>query len=73
MDLRPGDMFLGEYTVRHLIGEGGYSRVYRAEQRRLGRDVAIKLLHHTSEASRARYAVEAKVVARLKHPATVRV
>ena len=37
-------MAFGHYTVLEPLGEGGFSRVYRARDRRQGEDVALKLL-----------------------------
>ena len=38
------DTTFGPYTVLEPLGEGGFSRVYRARDRRRGHDVALKLL-----------------------------
>ena len=32
----------GEYTIKRVLGQGGYGITYKAEQRGLGRPVAIK-------------------------------
>ena len=61
----------GRYTLIEQIGQGGMSVVYQARDPSLDRFVALKLLHpHLAERadSRARFAREAKAVARLKHP-----
>jgi serine/threonine protein kinase len=36
---------LGEFLVRERIGSGGFGDVYRCEQRLLGRQAVIKVLH----------------------------
>ena len=63
------------YRNPELIARGGMGEVYRAEDRDLGRIVAIKLLggHYAdSEAVRGRFTREARAVARLsKAPSTV--
>jgi eukaryotic-like serine/threonine-protein kinase len=40
---------LGEYVILSLIGEGGMGEVYLAEDTKLGRRVAIKLLNSAWE------------------------
>lgn len=45
LELRdPAQREFGEYELLELIGHGGMGRVYRARQRNLDREVAIKLL-----------------------------
>ena len=43
MTLRPGSR-LGSYEIVDLLGVGGMGEVYRARDRKLGREVAIKVL-----------------------------
>ncbi len=43
MALSSGDR-LGTYEIRALLGVGGMGEVYRAHDRKLGREVAIKVL-----------------------------
>ena len=35
----------GAYTLQELVGVGGMGRVYRSEQKALGRTVAVKVIH----------------------------
>ena len=62
---------LGPYQILALIGEGGMGEVYRAQDTRLGRDVAIKIV--TTVVSRdpeqlQRFAQEARAAGMLNHP-----
>ncbi|MGC6415899.1 MAG: serine/threonine-protein kinase [Bradymonadia bacterium] len=64
------------YQLLERIGHGGMAVVHRAHDAVLERTVALKVLHpHLAERadSRARFAREAKAVARLKHPNIVEV
>ncbi|MBX3188233.1 MAG: serine/threonine protein kinase [Labilithrix sp.] len=74
---RPGRIpALTKYDVLEELGHGGMATVYRAHDKRLGRDVAIKVLHpHLRESSEIahRFEAEAKAVAKLRHPNIVEV
>jgi eukaryotic-like serine/threonine-protein kinase len=62
---------LGPYRVEAKLGEGGMGEVYRALDTRLGRTVALKLLHERTAldpAARARFEAEARTIASLNHP-----
>jgi serine/threonine-protein kinase len=62
---------LGHYEIASLLGKGGMGEVYQAKDKKLGRDVAIKVLpqEFASDADRvARFQREAKVLASLNHP-----
>jgi serine/threonine-protein kinase len=62
---------LGSYHVTGSLGAGGMGEVYRARDRRLNRDVAIKVLPElfASDPERlARFEREAQVLASLNHP-----
>ena len=75
MSFSPGDQ-LGPYRIVRLLGTGGMGAVYRAHDPRLGRDVAIKVLHSAAlndEDRRARFLQEAKAASTLKHPNIVAV
>ena len=70
MALRPGTA-LGPYEVVALIGTGGMAEVYRARDRRLQRDVAIKVIapqHLHNPDALKRFQHEAQVLAGLAHP-----
>jgi serine/threonine protein kinase/Tol biopolymer transport system component len=61
----------GAYTIVDLLGSGGMGQVYRARDRQLDRDVAIKILPplFTNDSDRlARFEREAKILAALNHP-----
>src|SRR5580765_4258861 len=62
---------LGPYEITAAIGAGGMGEVYRATDRLLGRDVAIKVLLDAFAADPdrlARFEREAKTLASLNHP-----
>src|SRR5215471_7743111 len=67
-ELKAGEQ-LGEYKIFALIGEGGMGEVYLAEDTKLGRRVAIKLLKFglgTSNIVR-RFQQEERILASLSH------
>lgn len=67
---------LGIYRVESLLGQGGMGEVYLAWDELLQRRVAIKRVRTDrlgDETQRARFLREARAVARLDHPAIVRV
>lgn len=66
--------FLARYELREVLGEGVSSRVYRAVQRELGRDVVVKVLRLEAGLEgtlAARFREEAGLLARLRHPRVV--
>ena len=66
------DTRLGPYVIRGVLGMGGMGVVYAADDSRLGRRVALKLLRPLREGAeeegRARLLREAQSMARLSHP-----
>jgi len=69
------DLLAGRYELRARISKGGMGAVWRAHDRRLHRDVAVKLLHPwiAEDAElRRRFAREARVLAPLEHEHIVR-
>src|SRR5207247_1196011 len=66
----PGQV-IGHYQVRSLLGRGGMGEVYLAEDTRLERQVALKLLpaEFTEDKDRVRrFAQEARAASALNHP-----
>jgi eukaryotic-like serine/threonine-protein kinase len=62
---------LAKYELLEELGHGGMATVYRARDRRLGREVAVKVIHPHLRDSRevvSRFNAEAKAVAKLRHP-----
>lgn len=69
-----GRLVDGRYLVRARIARGGMATVYLAKDRRLDRDVAVKIMHpHLTEGTdvAARFRREARAAARLAHPGVV--
>ncbi|HVH98676.1 MAG TPA: serine/threonine-protein kinase [Enhygromyxa sp.] len=67
--------YVAHYRVLRKLGRGGMGVVYAAEDQKLGRVVAIKLLHRRelSERGRQRLMDEARTLAKLSHPNVVHV
>ena len=59
---------ISHYRVLELLGEGGMGVVYKAEDMRLGRIVALKILSKHSREDQDRFLREAKASAALDHP-----
>jgi eukaryotic-like serine/threonine-protein kinase len=71
-----GTVIEGRYEIRSRLARGGMSTVYLAVDRRLDREVALKVLYpHLAEnpALVERFEQEAKTAARLSHPHVVNV
>ncbi|MEV4420053.1 serine/threonine-protein kinase [Patulibacter sp. NPDC049589] len=67
-DRKPGDLVLGRYELVRILGRGGAGTVWMAEDRNLGRPVAVKCLPMEGG---DRALAEARAAARLGHPTVV--
>jgi serine/threonine-protein kinase len=66
----------GRYDIRAPIGDGNFSITYRAADRVLGRDVAVKILREQYAADAtfsARFEHEARAAAAISHPNVIQV
>jgi serine/threonine-protein kinase len=71
-----GDLVAERYELEELVGSGGMSRVFRAHDRLLDRQVALKILHEqylSDEEYVERFRREARAAAQLGHPNIVTV
>ncbi len=71
-----GKSLSGRYQIEGLMGQGGMSAVYKANDPNLKRVVAIKMIHeHLSSDPGfvSRFEVEAAAIAQLRHPNIVQV
>ncbi len=69
-----GRTIAGRYEIHDLVGQGAHAEVYRAFDRILLRDVAVKMSRHpldTEHALAARLSREALTIAQLQHPGIV--
>ncbi len=72
--LAPGELLDGRYRISRLIAEGGMGSVYEAEAIRIGRKVAVKVLHPRFAASPLeveRFQREARTAVQVSSPHVV--
>jgi eukaryotic-like serine/threonine-protein kinase len=73
--LYPAGTWIDRYEVIELLGQGSMGRVYRARDTDLRRDIALKHIHHAGRnkaEAQERLRREALAMARVEHPAVVR-
>ena len=66
----------GRYAIGEFIGQGGMATVYRGQDTKLGRQVAIKIMKSNlagDDEFRERFRQEAQSASRMAHPTVVRV
>ena len=73
-----GQVLSGRFEIISPLGVGGMGRVYKAVQRPLGREVALKVLNPRYDGTRdpgfeRRFFLEASMTSKLKHPNTITV
>jgi predicted Ser/Thr protein kinase/predicted esterase len=70
-ELRPGTTLAGKYKIIEVSGRGGMGIVYKAEDAKLKRSVALKFLPPEliqDEEAKERFVLEAQAAAALSHP-----
>lgn len=71
--LAPNTILQDRYRIIRQLGQGGMGTVYEAIDVRLDTTVALKECHFTDEQLRKQFEREARLLARLRHPAMTRV
>jgi serine/threonine protein kinase len=72
----PAELDVPGYDVLERLGAGGFGEVFRARHRRIGREVAIKIIHERHSANPeaiARFIAEARAVNKISHPNIVEI
>lgn len=76
LDLVTGTVFADRYEIKELLGRGGMAVVYRATDRVLADDVALKLMPLNADEHRllaTRFRQEVRLSRRVNHPNVIRV
>ena len=71
--LSPNTILQNRYRIIRQLSAGGMGTVYEAVDERLDTTVALKECHFTDERLRKQFEREARLLARLRHPAMTRV
>ncbi len=74
-DLRPDELLADRYEILEVAGRGGMAVVFRARDRKLDREVAIKMLREELAANAvavSRMIREARAIASLHHPSILK-
>src|SRR5262249_25801029 len=70
--LTQGGVIAGRYAIGEVIGEGGFGKVYMAQDRRLdNRKVVVKTLKAAHGWYEKRFQEEVRALARMDHPGIV--
>ncbi|HYX30206.1 MAG TPA: serine/threonine protein kinase, partial [Pyrinomonadaceae bacterium] len=70
--LTEGTILQGRYRIVRQLGQGGMGAVYEAVDERLDTTVALKETLFTEEKLRKQFEREARLLARMHHPALPR-
>src|SRR5262245_7354335 len=70
--MRSGDVVADRFAIGEMVGSGGMGVVHRAVDRLTGETVAVKILRETDDVTVARFFLEARILAELRHPGIVR-
>jgi len=70
LDLTRGTVFAGRYEIIEELGRGGMGAVYRAEDKKINEEVALKLINPQIASDRkiiARFSQELKIARKISH------
>ncbi|APR83714.1 Adenylate cyclase [Minicystis rosea] len=70
--MKPGTLIDERYVIVARVGAGGMGTIFRADDRREGRPVALKILRGNDSTDIERFVREAAILAELDHPNIVR-
>ncbi len=73
MSLKPGKTLFDRYQIESILGQGGMGAVYKAKDRNLNVEVAVKENLFTTKEFARQFEREARILASLRHPNLPRV